>query len=163
MKKFNLQFSKGQVSSYDVLIAIVIFMMMFVVLRQLPISNLASAVNDFSYSEMKIYSGQAVDSMLKTNGYPTNWNNGNVVLIGLAERPNIIDSEKVEQLLLVDYESAKEALALNKYDFNFSIDSIDDSLDFSYGVSVPEDKEIIVIERVVYYGGEANAILKVFK
>ncbi len=160
MKKI---FSKGQVSSYDVLIALIIFLLMFVVLRQLPMSNLAVAIDDFTYSEMRIYSGQAFDSILKTNGYPIDWDVNNVEIIGLAQRANIIDEEKVIQFLQLDYNNAKEALALNKYDFNLSINSVEDSKEFSFGVNVPSDKEIIVIERVIYYGGEANAILKVFK
>jgi hypothetical protein len=154
---------KGQVSSYDVLIAIIIFLLMFTFLRQIPINNLTEAMNDFSYNEMRIYSQQALDSMLKTNGYPTSWTSGDVEIIGLVERENIIDEEKITELLLLDYNDAKDLLALGKYDFNFSINSIDDSKDFSFGLAVPADKEIIVFERIVYYGGEASATLKVFK
>jgi len=154
---------KGQVSGYDVLIAIIIFLLMFAILRQIPISNLTNAIDDVSYNEMRIYSQQAMDSMLKTNGYPIDWDASNVEIIGLSERPNIIDSEKVSQLLLLDYDIAQDLLALGKYDFNLMIDSVDNSKDFSYGVSIPNDKEVIVIERVVYYGGEANATLYVFK
>ena len=160
MKKL---FSKGQVSSYDVLIALIIFLLMFTILRQLPISNLSEAVNEFSYSEMRIYSQQAIDSMLKTNGYPTNWAAGDVEIIGLAQKQNILDEEKVTEFLLLDYGDARNMLALGKYDFNFLVDSVDDSKDFSFGVNIQEDKEVIVIERVVYYGGEANAKLYVFK
>ena len=136
---------------------------MFAILRQIPISNLTNAIDDVSYNEMRIYSQQAMDSMLKTNGYPIDWDASNVEIIGLSERPNIIDSEKVSQLLLLDYDIAQDLLALGKYDFNLMIDSVDNSKDFSYGVSIPNDKEVIVIERVVYYGGEANATLYVFK
>ena len=155
--------SKGQVSSYDVLVAIIIFLMMFIVLKQIPMYNLTEAIDDFSYNEMRLYSQQAMDSMLKTNGYPTNWAAGDVEIIGLAQKQNILDEEKVTEFLLLDYGDARNMLALGKYDFNFLVDSVDDSKDFSFGVNIQEDKEVIVIERVVYYGGEANAKLYVFK
>ena len=155
--------SKGQVSSYDVLVAIIIFLMMFIVLKQIPMYNLTEAIDDFSYNEMRLYSQQAMDSMLKTNGYPTNWNAGDVEIIGLVQKQNIIDGEKVTEFLLLDYDGAKDMLALGKYDFNLTVDSGDDSKDFSFGTSIPNGKEVIVIERVVYYGGEANAKLYVFK
>ena len=155
--------SKGQVSSYDVLVAIIIFLMMFIVLKQIPMNNLTEAIDDFSYNEMRLYSQQAMDSMLKTNGYPTNWAAGDVEIIGLAQKQNILDEEKVTEFLLLDYGDARNMLALGKYDFNFLVDSVDDSKDFSFGVNIQEDKEVIVIERVVYYGGEANAKLYVFK
>jgi len=155
--------SKGQVSSYDVLVAIIIFLMMFIVLKQIPMNNLTEAIDDFSYNEMRLYSQQAMDSMLKTNGYPTNWAAGDVEIIGLAQKQNILDEEKVTEFLLLDYGDARNMLALGKYDFNFLVDSVDDSKDFSFGVNIQENKEVIVIERVVYYGGEANAKLYVFK
>ena len=80
-----------------------------------------------------------------------------------SQKQNILDEEKVIEFLLLDYDDARNMLALGKYDFNFLVDSVDDSKDFSFGVNIQENKEVIVIERVVYYGGEANAKLYVFK
>ena len=161
MKKRKL---RGQLASYDVLVAILIFLMMFIVLRQIAINNITSTTNELTYNEMKGYSQQAFDSLLKTKGVPLNWTSANVELIGLSQKPYFIERDKLLELSLVDYNLAKQKLALNKYDFFLEIDSSNDLIDFNYGVEPNTSSEVISLDRIVFYeGDEANATIKVFK
>ena len=159
-KKINC---KGQVSSYDVLIAVLLFMIMFLALRQVAINNIDIATNDLAYNEMKIHSQQALDSLIKTKGYPTNWNVSDVELIGLAERPDVLSSEKVQNFIIMDYNIALDLLALGKYDFFFEIDSVNDDYDLNFGIVLVQ-KEVVRVERLVLYKEEeANVLFSVFK
>jgi hypothetical protein len=161
MNNLNKQ---GQISSIDLLIAILLFALIFFSLRGAWLDTIDSALKDSDAFEMQVLSSEAMDSLIKTPGFPTNWNSTNVELIGLAEKENVLNEKKVLAFEAISYETAKTKLGLGKYDFSFDINSINPSNNITIGQVVDSNSIIISIKRVVTYkGGEASVTFKVFK
>jgi hypothetical protein len=153
---------KGQVSSVDILVAILLFLTAFFVLRGIWLNNLTVSAEKIDYMEQNYSAQQAAMVLLQTEGYPSNWNKDNVSIAGIAAKPYVIDSEKLTEFCQIPHASAINALGLGKFDFYFSFDS--DTLDVSCGSAAPANVSVVRINRqVVYEGGEALVELSVFK
>lgn len=162
MKTFLKNFN-GQVSSIDVVLATVIFIMIFVFMRGVWIQNIENAQNEFSFSEMQLKSQQAIDSLVKTGGYPSNWSSSNVELLGLAEKPLVLSSLKVAAFSSFDYNKSRYLLGLGNYDFSIKISSQTPSNSVSFGTAPDINRFVFSIRRVVLYKGEkADVIFNVY-
>ncbi|MFH1234439.1 MAG: hypothetical protein V1493_02400 [Candidatus Diapherotrites archaeon] len=158
---------KGQVSFYDFLIAMMLFMIAFTVLNGVWVNNYANATGMFAMNDMESRTLQALNSLIKTKGYPENWNAGNVEIIGLASKKNAIDEAKLAQFRLMAYDDIKEKLKLEGYDFNFEFyaqNPADDFNIFSSSPSISSNPNIISLARAVEFkGGSAVVQFKVFR
>ncbi len=154
---------RGQVSSIDVLVSAVIFVLVFVSLRGVWIQNIEEAENNFYFSELQLKSESALDSLVKTEGYPINWTNSNVELIGLADKPLILSDSKVAYFASMDYNNAKYILGLGSYDFKMDILAENPADNISIGKALDPDVFVYSVKRtVVYKGGFADVSFKVF-
>ena len=155
--------SHGQVSSIDLMVASILFILIFISIRGIWVSNTQAAQESFFFSEMQLKSEAALDSLVKTQGYPEQWSASNVELIGLADKPLVLSETKVKNFVLMDYNKALSLLALGNYDFNFSIVSSNPSDSVSFGRSVSANTFSVGLKRVVNYKGvEASVFIKVF-
>ena len=155
--------NKGQTSSYDLLVALFLFLLMFASMRGLWIGNIQVAEKEQQHIEMRFKTIQAMNSLIKTKGYPSNWDTNTVELIGLAERENVLSETKINRFAALDYPTATELLALGNYDFNITITSFNPANDLSVGMPVDQNSTIVSIKRSVKYkGGEADVVFKVF-
>jgi len=153
----------GQVTSIDVIIAAILFIMMFLTLRGFFFGNLGVAQQDSAYLSAQVSAQQALDALIKTKGYPTNWSAVNVQIIGLARKENVLDETKISDFLLLDYEASKALLALEGYDFNFELNATNPADNKSYGANPSATSKVVSLFRqVVYKGGDANVTFKVF-
>jgi hypothetical protein len=154
---------RGQVSSIDLLAAVLIFTMIFFSLRGFWMDSMSKAINDSTNLEMQIKSTEALDVLLKTPGHPIDWNESTIELIGLAQKPGVLDEDKLNSFSLMDYSLAREKLGLGKYDFSFDINSVNPLFNKSIGKSSDLNTIVFSVNRtVVYKGGEASVIFKVF-
>jgi len=155
---------RGQISSIDLLAAILLFLLIFFSLRNIWLDNLSSGLNDLEKFEMQVLSNEATDSLLKTPGYPLNWTSANVELIGLTDKENVINEKKLLLFKSIPYETAKTKLGLGKFEFSFDLTSTNPIYNQHIGANVDSNSTIFSITRIVSYkGGEGNVVFKVFK
>ena len=155
---------RGQISTYDIVVALFIFVLVFATMRGIWISNVQKAETEQEYNIMKLKAMQAIESMVKTKGYPKNWDGSNVELLGLARKQNVLSESKVMQFAAMDYSTAKDLLLIANYDFNFSLHSAEPTDSVSVGMPLDSNSTVISIKRVVKYkGAEADVVFKVFK
>ncbi len=153
---------KGQISSIDALIAILIFVLVISAIRTIWLDNVNTTYKNANYTEMSLSSQQAFDILTKTRGWPENWEANTVFIIGLADKPNVLSETKINIFESIPYADAKEMLSLQKYDFSFDINSINPSYNKHIGSSLDGNIIVSLNKRVIYKGGEAIVTFKVF-
>ncbi len=153
----------GQVSSIDLLISAIVFLMIFISIRGIWIENLNEGQASLNSYELELKTIQAVNCLLKTPGFPVDWNSSSVELIGLAKKPFVLSEDKVDEFLLLDYNNAKKALGIEGYEFNLSI--FDSALDENkfFGLSPTQNSVVYSLNRkVIFRGVSANARISIF-
>lgn len=154
----------AQASLYDLMMAFMLFLIAFSLLNSVWTKNYASALDSLSMSEMESKTLQALNVLLKTQGYPKNWNSSNVEIIGLAERKNSISETKLDAFTSMDYSTAKEKLKLGQYDFRFEFDAQGEENDVNFGLEPGSEKNVVSLKRIVEFnGGSVIVYFKVFK
>ena len=154
---------RGQISSIDAFIAIILFVMLFISLRGVWLNNMNVSSKKIIALEMQVSAQQAIDVLTKSGGYPADWESENVSIIGLANKPFVLDSQKVALFESMDYSLVKEKLGLQGYDFVFDLNSSLPGLNKSIGASIDNNKTIFQLTRnTVYAGGDAVVTFNVF-
>lgn len=106
----------------------------------------------FDYEKSEPLEGEVLlETFLKDKGYPENWDSSNVEKIGLALSPNIMDKEKVEELMKMEYKDVKEIL---KIEGNFRIVLDSENYKFTYGKEIPQLKNVKKFERPIIIDSE---------
>ncbi|MEM0359871.1 MAG: hypothetical protein QXK06_00860 [Candidatus Diapherotrites archaeon] len=144
-------------SFYDFLIGIMVFLLAFTILNTIWTINYRNATGTIATTEMEAKSLQALNALLKTKGYPENWNPSNVEIIGLCSKKNTIDETKLAAFLALDYQTAKTKMKLEGYDFYFEFKS--QGLTTTLGVPPTPEKNTVSLKRLVEFKGE-NAIVE---
>lgn len=154
----------GQISLYDVMAALFVFILVFVTMRGIWIGNVISAEDTQGNSEIRLKAAQAVNSIIKIRGFPKDWDSENVQLIGLAKRANVLSEEKLAEFAAMEYGQARDLLLLGNYDFNLSIEAFDQANNLSIGMPLDGNSTIVSLNRTVKYKeAEASVVFKVFK
>jgi hypothetical protein len=102
------------------------------------------------------------DFLISTEGQPTNWNNNTVTAIGLADSDRILSNSKLKNLSLIDYNQSKNLFKVSLLDYDYSllitsIDKINTSIRYAYGVIAPNDaRRVIKVSRLVIYQNETT-------
>ncbi len=157
---------KGQLSAYDLLFAVVLFMLAFVVLNSIWMESYANAIKKEETSRMHFSARQALRVLVESPGEPDNWDSAGVEVPGLLKNwgSEKISREKVSELEGMDYNNVKQLLALEEFEFLLSIDAVDDSLDTNIGIAAPPTAKAVRLKRTKYYeGGEASIEFSVFE
>jgi len=99
---------------------------------------------------MEISTLAATDVLLKTQGVPGDWEQGagNPQSVGLVERPNIIEPQKLSALAAMDYNYSKEAMGLGA-DYYLSVIELTGELVMEKGAQM--DGDAIVASRLAIY------------
>ncbi|MFH1239801.1 MAG: hypothetical protein V1672_01165 [Candidatus Diapherotrites archaeon] len=166
MELCNLRTSRGQISAYDFMIAMFLFLLMFITLNSVWTGIYSSVVENQIQTQMHDSSYKALEVLIKTKGYPANWEDdpSNAESIGLAKRKNVFDDDKVTAFKSMDYDLSKELMGLGLFEYYLDVDSFGTANDFTKGISLPTDKDIYSASRIVNYkGAEAVVTLYVFQ
>ena len=143
---------KAQVSTTDMLIAIIIFVTLvtFIILGWHNYNEmlLARLENEVAVSKAI----EITDHFVKTPGIPTSWNRTNVELIGLASSDRKISEEKVQEFCNISYYEARQLLNL-AYQFYFSIEETECGLAPS-----EKAKKVVSLTRPVIYRNESTLL-----
>ena len=127
--------SNGQIVSSDFIISIAVFLIVLVIL--IPIfTRMTENMNERRFFEdMQTRLIYSADALMKTKGYPDNWNYTNVSRIGLADDSGRLNVTKIRYFLNINPETAKNALGLGGFQFNVSFYRGDYSLMTGVAVS----------------------------
>ncbi len=134
---------KGQVLSFDLLVAIVIFSLV-----------LAMLISQISYSSKEIDETRKQNEMMEASykvsevffreGYPNDWNESNVEILGLGDDGRI-SWDKLQELENMGYQKSLSLLGLN-YNYNITIES--STLDWTFGKNPENSTNLIKINRL---------------
>ncbi len=150
---------KAQLWSMDLAASAIVFMLIFVMLAfaWYYVSEQSGQAADFSEMESRALS--ITDILVRSPGYPENWNESNVSSIGLADRENVLDPAKVTGFLNLDYNASRVLFGLRGEDYYFSVTYLNDSVVLYNGTSItkgrfPDSHSIIVpVSRSVLFAG----------
>ncbi len=157
-------FKKGQTSSYDFIAALLIFMIFFVSLTTQWNETLYNMEQGHFQTKMTKRATQAIQTLVKSSGYPKNWSVSNVEIIGLAKGENILEQKKINEFSKIDYTVAKKLMILGNYDFYFEIDFNGTTNDFNFGIKPTKfQKQIVLGRKILINGEDGNAVLTVYK
>ncbi|MFH0714742.1 MAG: hypothetical protein V1847_02970 [Candidatus Diapherotrites archaeon] len=166
---------------FDLLLGVFILFLVLAVLASLWQQNWDSIEREEQVREQRFHAQQALDSLLRFSGTPSNWQNqncttgvalSNVSLLGLGYRDRVLDSKKLSCLfaLLADwnasspasYASAKSILQLEGFEFGLRV--VQSGSDQNSGYMSKANTEVVVLQRVANVnGGDANVELRVFR
>lgn len=145
--------NKGQIISVDLIVSITIFVSVFTI--ALLVSNRAIDQLKTSYeiSLMNKKIQRISDVLVRTSGLPEDWNETNVISLGLAESENILNYTKILRLKNMDDYKIKAILGLEGYNFFMNFTNITDGNfpegSIFLGIVPGNARTIIPIERVV--------------
>ncbi|MCW1296419.1 MAG: hypothetical protein OH319_01925 [Candidatus Parvarchaeota archaeon] len=113
MGRFLLN-KKAQVLSADLVVSIFIFTIiisLFFIFWRNVYNNLTMQEKflELQYSAIRIS-----NMLVKTTGYPSNWNSTNVVQIGLASEANVLSIEKLRVFLDINYAEIKRIMKISE-------------------------------------------------
>jgi len=157
---------KGQIATYDLLFAVIVFMAIFLLMNNIWAENYANALKKEETRRMQFSARQAIKVLTGSAGYPEEWTSEDVEVPGLLEEHGSkrLSNEKIEELDGMDYNAVKDLLKIGEYDFMISVNALNDLYDKEIGLPVSGESKAVRLERVVYYkGGNANVSLTLFK
>lgn len=146
-------FKKGQISTTDLFVAIFVFLILLTTIL-VTWNVYSNRLNEgILYENLLLNAFYITDTLVKTQGQPDNWTLDDVRTIGLAFNDRNLSKSKVEQFVSMDYNSTKEILNIERYDFYFQIEDPNGAnLIDPYGV-IGVGENIVRISRVVVYDG----------
>jgi hypothetical protein len=104
--KFSLN-KNAQVLSIDLITSIVIFILVVSLFLVFWINMHNKVIAQEKFISSQELAMKILDSFIKTPGYPFDWNESNVVQIGLVSEPNVIPIEKFRKFLNLPYSDIK--------------------------------------------------------
>lgn len=165
MSRFPLT-ERGQVSLFDAVIALTVFMMLFLAINSIWNDRLQNLRQQQQQNDMQFKALEATIIMMKTQGIPFNWekrpNDANA--IGLIEKSGKIKKQKLNALNAMDYNTAQSVLNVSPYDFRLEFDTNGTSNDMNIGKNTDENSLVVSIERSARFeGGNAIVRFKIFR
>lgn len=147
---------KGQVFGSDFIMSAVLFII--ILLASIELWNIVAA----KYSgngpnelmQKKAYS--ITDALIKTEGFPKNWTNETVKIIGISEEtPQIIDRTKLSSMRYISYPNMKLLWGISDYNsyiafMNSTGDTMAlDGILLEYGQKPVNQKDLVPLKRLV--------------
>jgi hypothetical protein len=143
MKQVSSLNKKGQILSFDLLIAITIFTLILVILISQVAYN-TKRINEIREQNQMIEEANKLSEIFFSKGYPKNWDQNNVQILGLQTN-NRIDWNKLKELENIGYQRSLFLLGSN-YDYNLTLES--GSLKWDFGKNPENASTIIKINRL---------------
>lgn len=130
----------GQVASGDFIVSISIFLFMLAIILPLYVNMSYQSEEKRLLEDIQTRSGFVTDSLLKTGGWPEDWNETNVEHIGLSDNGRI-NKTKIRRLMAMDPSSVKRVLGMQDLELNISF----------YNMEGPEMTGIAVSPAAYFY------------
>ena len=137
---------KAQVFTPDFIVASIMFLLILTIL-QVYTQNMYEKIErqeNLLYYDSLI---STTDILLLYQGYPEYWNENNVEVLGVAEKPNYLNRTKVEHMMNMTNDKIRKIINIEGRSFNVTIKNSTDIM-YTTGDSDWEDSEnIFVINR----------------
>ncbi len=117
---------KGQLFSSDLVLSIFIFLIVFAFLSIFTANMVNNIHKDQISRDLELQVIRISDLFVKTSGKPENWEDINpdlVESIGLVNKENIIDEEKLSSFISMNYTKSKKILGLEDTDYFFRLEN----------------------------------------
>jgi len=139
---------RAQISSIDLVLAIIVFSILFVFFVSSWSTTVSSAKNAMKKNRMEYAAISATDLMLKSAGSPAHWeqNTSSVQMVGLASTPNVLSSAKLAAFTAMDYSQQKSLLGMQE-EFYFYVDNTDGVRLYEGGNLTVKSKGVVSIGR----------------
>lgn len=146
----------AQAWSLDFIISSVIFF--FVIVLVISAWNYTStqSAEQLDFNEAESTALTVSDSIIRTQGIPTDWNTSNVRSIGLADEANILNDTKLLRFASLSYQTSR-VLLTGEFNFYFELRQLDNKLVAINGTNItagmqPLNPRIIVpVDRYVLH------------
>ena len=148
--KFKHQ-SKAQIVMSDFLVSIVIILVIITtsaLIWNRSVDNLR--VKEIR-TEMENVAISISNQLIRGFGVPADWNQTNVVELGLAYRDNVLDSKKVSNFISLGKDKTKTILGIGNYNFIFQLRDINENILAECGDLPTNAEEAVVVRRIVLY------------
>lgn len=160
-KPSQLKNKRGQLFSVDLVVTVIAFIVILAFLLSFWNLNVLRFSERKHSDELQLLSFQIIDVLIKSPGVPDNWENNldGLSVIGLSSNSNILDSEKVNTFLSLDYNLVKEKFNIERFDYQVKLLSINGNVLNTSGISPSEDLlEKIAINRIVMIRNETRLV-----
>ncbi len=148
---------KGQFVSFDLAVAVLVFVFMLFFLFQSWSTNMGQWEKLRQRVELEERTQSIAKVLVETPGFPPNWNVSDVNVPGLAIRPGLLNSGKIASFAAMDYNSVRNALNIAAFDFFASVlaeNGPNPLIDRNFGVAPGLVHNIASVERRVLIGDE---------
>ena len=113
---------KAQVWSMDFIASITVFILMFsIVVFSWNYVNTQNAEKS-TFNEIQTLGLDISDILVRVPGNPEDWNESTVTSIGLATRENVLDKDKVDRFISMNYSQSRALMGLPGMDFYFTLE-----------------------------------------
>lgn len=146
---------RGQIVSYDLLVAVVVFLLIFTFSIVLWVDNLNKVVSEQALGEMQFAATELTDALISSQGNPSNWH----ILpsydkIGLVEEKRVISIDRLNAFRSENYLTLKEKMNIEDYNFYITIDT-DTNTVFEYPEgAIISGMHSLTVRRGIEYSGE---------
>lgn len=134
---------RGQLFSSDMIAAVFLFFIMASMILLAWNSAVDKSVQDIQRTDMEITATRILDILVKSPGYPADWENKNATVIGLVNYDRTIDTDKLNAFLGMDYNATKKIFGM-PYDYFFRLGN------YTKGVNGTES---VFVRRMVILNG----------
>ncbi len=154
---------KGQAVSLDLFFAIVIMFLIFLAFVAQNNLNINYSTEEITEKEMKRMVSGTTDNLVLSRGFPENWETGTgAEIIGLVNYRRIIDKEKLEEFLDMDYDDSVRQLGIGGYDYYFALKQDGFVVKEKYNTAdsgyLSTAEKIAGTKRMVEYNGEISEL-----
>ena len=154
---------KGQSLTPDFMLSMAIFLALFVFGTFLWVITYSSGTTTQNFESANLQISDIAETLVRSQGNPTNWTNDTVVIIGLAKEDHLLDENKLIELEKVTYANMKKSLGIQKEDINITIQNITGAVIKSYGLPIDSlSKNIVPIDRTAvleYNSGKRELVI----
>lgn len=142
----SVNYRKAQVFISDILMSIIIFVVVIGI--SMSLINRAwekrTRFDGARYHEQRSF--EVSDLMVRSSGYPENWNSSNVRIVGLAEPSHVIQNSSIQELDSTSNERLRKIWQL-PYDTNFYINISAGNYSWQKGQKWGDNADLVIPSR----------------
>lgn len=146
----NCMSLKGQVFSFDFLLASSIFLLTIGILFVYWTYTNIEIEETREINEM-VYKAYKSSEIWFREGIPSNWDSTNVIDLGLETDHRFNQTKMNTMKTEIGYDKTKIMIGLSGYDYNFTLYDANNNTVFSFGLNPSDPPSLIKIKRVGIY------------
>lgn len=159
---------KSQVFGSDFIMSAALFLIILFASVELWNMTAAKYSNHGSNELMQKKAFSITDTLIKTEGFPKNWNNETVKIIGVSEKtPQVLDRIKLLDMKNISYSNMKKLWGVS--DFNVHITFMNSTgetisingVSLEYGQKPSNQKDLVPLKRLVLINDSGTLIRSV--